>query len=122
MYKRQEVPGELVCRGANVMLGYYKNPGHFGATIGRNGNRIKNAAFSINGKEYPLAVNDNCLLYTSMVRWSEGEEPETTEDITLQKMHLQKIFISLCGREDVYKRQLPSYAIPRNKCYYIRFL
>lgn len=35
-----------------------------------------------------------------MVRWSEGEEPETTEDITLQKMHLQKIFISLCGRED----------------------
>ena len=35
-----------------------------------------------------------------MVRWSEGEEQEATEDITLQKMHLQKIFISLCGRED----------------------
>lgn len=35
-----------------------------------------------------------------MVRWSEGEELEATEDITLQKMHLQKIFISLCGRED----------------------
>ena len=26
--------------GYDTVEGYYKNPGHFGATIGRNGNRI----------------------------------------------------------------------------------
>lgn len=36
----------------------------------------------------------------AMLRWKENEEMDLTEDITVQKMHLQKIFISLCGRED----------------------
>lgn len=36
----------------------------------------------------------------AMLRWKENEELKVTEDITVQKMHLQKIFISLCGRED----------------------
>jgi len=38
---------------------YYACPAHFGATIGRNGNRICNAKFSINGVEYKLAANEN---------------------------------------------------------------
>ena len=36
----------------------------------------------------------------AMLRWKENEEMNITEAITVQKMHLQKIFISLCGRED----------------------
>lgn len=48
-----------VVLGYDSAEGYYDNPGHFGAVVGRNGNRIKAAKFTINGKEYQLAVNDN---------------------------------------------------------------
>ncbi|MCR5431622.1 MAG: galactose mutarotase [Lachnospiraceae bacterium] len=39
--------------------GYSVNPSYFGSTIGRNANRIGNAAFKLNGVEYKLEVNDN---------------------------------------------------------------
>ena len=59
------------CTGAmvDVVLGYdsiaeyESNGGYLGATIGRVGNRIGGARFSIGGREY--ALFDNCLLYTS---------------------------------------------------------
>ena len=39
---------------------YLRNWGtFFGATVGRNANRIGNARFVLNGKEYQLTVNDN---------------------------------------------------------------
>ena len=38
---------------------YLVNGSFFGATVGRCANRTANAAFSIDGKEYRLAVNDN---------------------------------------------------------------
>lgn len=38
---------------------YLVNGSFFGATVGRCANRTKGAAFSIDGKEYRLAVNDN---------------------------------------------------------------
>ena len=38
---------------------YLVNGSFFGATVGRSANRIANAKFSIDGKEYNLAVNDN---------------------------------------------------------------
>lgn len=50
---------------ADVVLGYAdvvdyaKNGGYLGATIGRNGNRIGKAAFTINGTEYQLGKNEN---------------------------------------------------------------
>lgn len=49
---------------ADVVLGYDKledylrNPSYFGATIGRNGNRIAGASFEINGVSYQLDKNE----------------------------------------------------------------
>lgn len=52
--------------GRDLVLGFeteeeYRNcPGpNFGASIGRNANRIGNACFTLNGREYKLSVNDN---------------------------------------------------------------
>ncbi|MDZ4817470.1 MAG: aldose epimerase family protein [Planctomycetota bacterium] len=50
---------------ANVMLsfdditGYEKHKAHFGCTIGRFGNRIAHGKFTLDGKEYSLAKNNN---------------------------------------------------------------
>ncbi len=48
-----------VVLGYDDMQGYLKNGCFFGATIGRNGNRIEGAKFSIYGKEVILAENEN---------------------------------------------------------------
>ena len=52
--------------GQDLVLGfeseeeYLANSGHnLGATIGRNANRIGEARFKLNGREYKLSVNDN---------------------------------------------------------------
>ena len=45
--------------GYDSAEGYHTNTNHFGAVIGRNGNRIGKARFAIDGKEYQLSVNDN---------------------------------------------------------------
>jgi aldose 1-epimerase len=49
--------------GYNTIDGYVKNNPFFGAIIGRYGNRIGKARFSLGGKEFSLSVNDgeNCL-------------------------------------------------------------
>ena len=50
---------------ADVVLGfedanaYANSTTFFGATVGRNANRIKNASFSLNGKTFQLATNEN---------------------------------------------------------------
>lgn len=38
---------------------YYTNPSFFGAVIGPNANRIGKAAFTLDGEQYHLEVNDN---------------------------------------------------------------
>ncbi|MDO4476035.1 MAG: aldose epimerase family protein [Lachnospiraceae bacterium] len=43
-----DTPGEYLEAGA-----------HFGAVVGRNGNRIANASFELNGKTYQLTANEN---------------------------------------------------------------
>lgn len=47
-----------VVLGFDHLEEYYENGSFFGATIGPNANRIAGAAFTMDGKEYHLAVND----------------------------------------------------------------
>lgn len=59
---------------ADVLLGYdsvekyLTYPGHMGEIVGRNANRIGNAAFTLNGATYQLAVNsgDNHNLHSGL--------------------------------------------------------
>jgi len=39
------------------LLGYEENPPYFGSTIGRFANRIANAKFTLDGKEYNVSCN-----------------------------------------------------------------
>lgn len=52
--------GELadVVLGYDRLSDYVENKGYFGATIGRNANRIGGARIRINGQEYVLKAND----------------------------------------------------------------
>ncbi len=47
-----------VVLGYRDLSRYQKNPDYFGATIGRNANRIKGGQFELNGASYQLAKND----------------------------------------------------------------
>jgi aldose 1-epimerase len=49
--------GDVVL-GYETLDGYIKNNPYFGALIGRYGNRIAKGKFTLNGKEYTLAVNN----------------------------------------------------------------
>ena len=48
-----------VALGYDDMPSYEKNPPHFGATIGRFGNRIEGGLFTLDGTEYQLVCNEN---------------------------------------------------------------
>ena len=48
-----------VVLGYDTVEDYYNGGCYYGALIGRSGNRIDKAKFSLNGKTYSLAVNDN---------------------------------------------------------------
>ena len=48
-----------VVLGFDSVTGYETDGSHFGATIGRNGNRIAGAAFELHGKTYQMAKNEN---------------------------------------------------------------
>lgn len=54
---RDGKPGDIVL-GYNDVDSYVKNNPYFGAIIGRYGNRIGKAKFSLNGKEYKLSANN----------------------------------------------------------------
>ena len=48
-----------VILGYDDVAGYEAGTCYFGAVIGRSGNRIKNGRFTIGGKTYQLAINNN---------------------------------------------------------------
>jgi aldose 1-epimerase len=47
-----------VVLGFDDLDGYLKSGSHMGSVVGRYGNRIANAKFTLDGKTYPLAAND----------------------------------------------------------------
>ncbi|MFK7921514.1 MAG: aldose epimerase family protein [Bacteroidia bacterium] len=47
-----------VCLGFDTIEEYYGSHPHFGGVVGRYGNRIKAGKFSLDGKEYSLAINN----------------------------------------------------------------
>jgi aldose 1-epimerase len=54
---RQGHPADIAL-GYDDLTGYVEHPNYFGATIGRFANRIAGARFTLDGKTYPLALND----------------------------------------------------------------
>ena len=58
-----EVCGKDVVGGFDTLEAYISDDSHQGATIGRVANRIANARFMMDGKEYKVTANDNgnCL-------------------------------------------------------------
>ena len=55
---RDGVPGDVVL-GCDDCLGYLAGKSCLGATVGRNANRLKDAAFVLDGKTYRLGDNEN---------------------------------------------------------------
>jgi len=48
-----------ITHGYDTLEGWLTNPSYLGATVGRFGNRIKDGRFTLDGKEYKLATNNN---------------------------------------------------------------
>ena len=75
--------------GFNELDGYLKKPPYFGATIGRYGNRIGDATFSLDGNRYQLAANNgkNHLHGGNKgfdkVVWDVEGTPDSTASLTL---------------------------------------
>jgi len=69
---------KFVIDSHNYVLGFYDaneykhNPAYFGANIGRVANRVANARFSLNNKEYKLYVNnDPNSLHGGKIGWDQ---------------------------------------------------
>lgn len=54
---RRGTPGDVVL-GYDSLAGYLRDSPYFGAIVGRYGNRIAKGRFTLDGKEYRLAVNN----------------------------------------------------------------
>lgn len=69
---------------------YLSHTTYFGATVGRNGNRIKNGKFTLNGTEYLLEKNDgenNLHSGSKGLCYKEWEvEKETENSVTLSSV------------------------------------
>ncbi len=75
-----------ITHGYDSLEGWLTNTSYFGATVGRFGNRIKDGKFTLDGKDYKLATNNDpggipCALHGGLkgfdkVLWSG----KTTED------------------------------------------
>jgi len=77
---------EDVVLGFDSLAGYFTPPPYFGAIIGRYGNRIAKGKFTLDGKTYQLATNNNNLNHLhggivgyDKVLWNaqaiDGQEP-----------------------------------------------
>jgi aldose 1-epimerase len=86
--------GDVVLGYANLE-GYVNNNPYFGCIVGRYGNRIGNAKFTLDGREYILAKNDgkNCLhggiKGFDKVIW-EAEMHKDQESVSIEFHYLSK--------------------------------
>ena len=86
--------GDVVL-GYETLDGYLKNSPYFGAIIGRYGNRIGKARFSLNGKEYTLPKNNGentlhgGLKGFGTVVW-KGKEVKSKDGIGLSLSYVSK--------------------------------
>lgn len=63
---------EDVCLGYDTVAGYENNIPHFGSIIGRYANRIPEGKFTIDGKEFQLALNNgNNALHSGPDYWHD---------------------------------------------------
>lgn len=75
--------------GFNELKGYLAHPPYFGATVGRYGNRIAKGKFTVDGKSYNLATNNNAnalhggLKGFDKVVWDAAPLSNETPSLTL---------------------------------------
>jgi aldose 1-epimerase len=75
-----------VVLGFDTLDGYLKSGSHMGSVVGRYGNRIANAKFTLDGKTYALAANDGANHLHGGVKgfdryvWT-GEEVKKGDDV-----------------------------------------
>ena len=85
---------EDIVLGFDSLAGYLTPPPYFGAIIGRYGNRIAKGKFTLDGKNYQLAVNNNenhlhgGLVGYDKVLWNA--EPIEGEESALKLTYLSK--------------------------------
>ena len=85
---------EDIVLGFDSLAGYLTPPPYFGAIIGRYGNRIAKGKFTLDGKNYKLAINNNenhlhgGLVGFDKVLWNV--EPVEGEESALKLTYLSK--------------------------------
>ncbi|MHA7943532.1 aldose epimerase family protein [Formosa sp. 3Alg 14/1] len=86
---------ENVVLGYDNLESYLSNPTYFGAIIGRFGNRISKGKFSLNGTDYPLAINNGPnhlhggIKGFDKVIWN-AEPIETNDKVALKLSYLSE--------------------------------
>lgn len=84
--------------GSDSLSFYLNHPPYFGATIGRFGNRIAKGKFSLEGKQYTLAVNNGANhLHGGIVGWDKVIWDVTIPDST--KPAIDFHYVSKDGEE-----------------------
>ncbi len=100
--------GDVVL-GFDDLAGYLGPNPYFGALIGRYGNRIGNARFTLDGKEYQLAANDGPnSLHGGLVGFDK--KVWTAKDLGGNHPSLQLTYVSADGEEN-YPGRLTTHVV-----------
>lgn len=86
--------------GYDTLDGWLSNTSYFGATVGRFGNRIKDGKFSLDGKDYTLATNNDpggipCALHGGL----KGFDKVVWDGKIIDKHSVEFTYVSKDGEE-----------------------